>query len=93
MKHARKDYDRIQDPAGIIPEAEPVFLLRGQDITAPSVVDTWAIRAREFGADMRMVEAAKQQAEAMRQWQRDHGMKIPDMPLVPLPHIEPSHIP
>lgn len=31
MKHARPDYDRIQDPAGIIPEDEPVFLLRGQD--------------------------------------------------------------
>ena len=29
MKHARDDYNRIQDPAGKIPEDEPVFLLRG----------------------------------------------------------------
>lgn len=31
MKHARADYDRIQDPAGLIPEDEPVMLFRGQD--------------------------------------------------------------
>jgi hypothetical protein len=30
MKHARDDYNRIQDPAGLIPEDEPVFLLRAQ---------------------------------------------------------------
>jgi hypothetical protein len=31
MKHARADYDRIQDPAGLIPEDEPVMLFRAQD--------------------------------------------------------------
>lgn len=85
MKHARDDYMRIQDPEGKIPEAEPVFLLRAQDVTAPSVVETWAIRAREFGATSNIVESAKKQADAMRQWQREHGMKIPDMPLVHIP--------
>lgn len=44
MKHARPDYNRIQDPAGLIPEDEPVFLLRGQDVLAPSLVKDWAIR-------------------------------------------------
>lgn len=42
MKHARADYDRIQDPAGLIPEDEPVFLLRGQDIFAPQRLRDWA---------------------------------------------------
>ena len=38
MKHAREDYNRIQDPSGLIPEAEPVFLLRGQDeLAAPTL--------------------------------------------------------
>lgn len=32
MKHAREDYNRIQDPAGLIPDGEPVFLIRGKDI-------------------------------------------------------------
>lgn len=31
MKHARKDYDRFQDPANKIPEDEPVMLFRAQD--------------------------------------------------------------
>ena len=42
MKHARSDYDRIQDPSRIIPEDEPVFLLRAQDISAPAAVEKWA---------------------------------------------------
>jgi hypothetical protein len=32
MKHAQAKYDRIQDLSGRIPNTEPVFLLRGQDI-------------------------------------------------------------
>jgi hypothetical protein len=42
MKHARRDYNRIQDPAAQIPADEPVFLLRGQDPLAPSVVRNYA---------------------------------------------------
>ncbi len=38
MKHARKDYDRIQDTVGKIPENEPVFLIRGQDLAAPAAL-------------------------------------------------------
>lgn len=30
MLHAREDYNRFQDPEGLIPDDEPVFLLRGQ---------------------------------------------------------------
>lgn len=82
MKHARKDYAAIQDPRGLIPEDEPVFLLRAQDITAPLVVEYWVIRARKAGASKNILDAAKEQVEAMRKWQGEHGIKIPDMPLV-----------
>lgn len=82
MKHAREDYNRIQDPEGKIPENEPVFLIRAQDVTAPAVVRYWALRAREMGAAKNITETAYAQAEAMVQWQREHGIKIPDMPLV-----------
>jgi hypothetical protein len=65
MKHARPDYDRIQDPAGKIPLDEPVFLLRAQDSTAAETVRCWAslqppgiLRAR-----------AVAHAEAMDRWQ------------------------
>ncbi|MCK9435723.1 MAG: hypothetical protein M0Q12_00780 [Synergistaceae bacterium] len=80
MIHARKDYNRIQDPEHKIPDDEPVFLIRGQDIVAPEVVRQWAFRARKAGAKELIVEAALQQAEAMERWQRTHLRKIPDMP-------------
>ena len=80
MIHARKDYDRFQDPAGLIPEDEPVFLLRGQDIVAPVVVVVWADLAEAEGANQTIIGHAREHAELMRTWQKEHGSKIPDMP-------------
>lgn len=81
MKHARQDYAPIQDPRGLIPEDEPVFLIRAQDVTAPFVVEEWARRAEMHGADRGMVKSALNQALKMREWQREHGVKIPDVPI------------
>jgi len=80
MKHARPDYNRIQDPEGKIPQDEPVFLLRGQDVVAPEVVETWAQFAEDAGAAENIVSAAYMQALEMRKWQKAHGQKTPDMP-------------
>jgi len=81
MLHSRQDYnERVQDSAGIIPEAEPVFLLRAQDVTAPEVVEYWAYKAKHAGASLEVVKSAREQAEAMRRWQRNFDMKIPDLP-------------
>jgi len=80
MLHASQDYMRIQDPEGKIPEDEPVFLIRAQDVTAPDVVTYWAIKAKQVGAAKNIVEAAEDHVSAMVEWQRKHGMKIPDMP-------------
>lgn len=84
MKHARPDYDRIQDPAGLIPEDEPVFLLRGQDTVAPQVVAFWCEQAVQAGAAPDIIKAAKGQVKAMIDWQmKNHSkVKIPDMPKV-----------
>lgn len=80
MLHARDDYHQIQDPRGKIPEDEPVFLLRGQDMCAPGVVRTWAAYAEMQGAKPDIVGAAKQQADRMEAWQREYGSKVPDLP-------------
>lgn len=80
MKHARPDYNRIQDPADIIPEDQPVFLLRGQDALAPSLVKDWAIRLLAAGGDIKMAVMALEQSEAMREWQRTQAKKMPDLP-------------
>ena len=38
MRHARPDYNRFQDPENLIPQDEPVLLLRGQDKLAPKTL-------------------------------------------------------
>lgn len=80
MKHARSDYNRIQDPEGKIPDDEPVFLLRGQDKVAPHIVELWALVAKNVGCAENIYVAALGQAQCMREWQQEHGSKIPDMP-------------
>ncbi len=80
MKHAREDYNRIQDPENIIPENEPVFLLRGQDICAPAAIETWIKEAKKYGAREDITDAAQKQADKMRIYQIEIESKIPDMP-------------
>ena len=80
MKHARDDYAAIQDPRGLIPEDEPVFLLRAQDVCAPIIVMQWAFEAERHGVSRLMIEAAKKQAKLMGKWQQQRMVKIPDLP-------------
>lgn len=75
MKHARADYNRIQDPAGKIPENEPVFLLRAQDECAAMAVHFYAWLCRQKGA-FEVASAADDHARAMREWPTK---KVPDL--------------
>lgn len=80
MKHARKDYNRIQDPEKKIPADEPVFLLRGQDRYAPIMLRIYAnlvALADDFDKDI--VLSATEQADAMDRWQDEKGCKEPDL--------------
>jgi hypothetical protein len=79
MKHARQDYDRIQDPAGLIPDEEPVFLIRGKDVAGPATVRAWARYAEEAGADQDIINAAYRQAGMMEDWQRTREKQVPDL--------------
>jgi hypothetical protein len=81
MIHAREDYNkRIQDSENIIPADEPVFLLRGQDALAPSLLLDWASRMRSLGGDPAMADLVRVQANRMIIWQNTHGVKVPDLP-------------
>lgn len=80
MKHARKDYDRIQDPWGNIPEDEPVFLLRGQDKFAPELLLRWAAKLRLDGGEAEMAEMVEDHAQSMLNWQKYNAKKLPDLP-------------
>lgn len=64
---------------------EPVFVLRGQDTLAPSLVENWAVlllRGRNpmdlSEKELSKIKDARQIAEEMRQWQGKNGRKFPD---------------
>lgn len=79
MKHTRSDYQRIQDPSGLIPDDEPVFLLRGQDVFAPNVLREYAMRARAAGLG-EIARLTDIQAKRMDLWQLERTQKAPDLP-------------
>lgn len=72
MLHARPDYMRIQDPSGLIPQDEPVFLLRAQDATAALVVQVWA--AMQPSGPLK--EMADYHASRMRGWREQKWADI-----------------
>lgn len=76
MKHARSDYDRIQDPENKIPIDEPVFLLRAQDQLACMAVMFYAELCRKHQAPS-VAAKAKAHADAMARWPKK---KLPDVP-------------
>jgi hypothetical protein len=69
----------VEDPT-VVPEDEPVFLLRGQDIAAPDVIRYWAKLVEQRHGAPEIVKLAREQADKMYDWQRDHKMKLPDLP-------------
>jgi hypothetical protein len=69
MKHARSDYDRIQDPADKIGEDEAVFLLRAQDAAMPLTLMDYARNAMATGASDDLVRATVEHALLARRQQ------------------------
>lgn len=67
MLHAREDYNRFQDPLNLIPEDEPVFLLRAQDKLAWLVVKIYAFCAELIGQHI-LSEVCKEHAKKMKEW-------------------------
>ena len=80
MKHARRDYNRIQDPAGLIPEDEPVFLIRGQDRAGPAALLAYAAVAEGLGSSPELVASVRRQARIMADYQASVQSKLPDAP-------------
>ena len=78
MIHARRDYDRFQDPEGKIPADEPVLILRGQDTAAIPALGAYADALMELGAEKEMVDAILKHRDLMLTWQAEHGAKVAD---------------
>lgn len=77
VKHARPDYNHIQDPTGKIPESEPVVLLRAQDKLAVFALETWCKRAEQSGVDPAFIGTMRAHIEEMMNWP---VKKLPDAP-------------
>ncbi len=78
MKHCRRDYnERLQDSWSLIPDDEPVFVLRAQDMLAAGCVELWAQLAENAGVDAETVAAVRVHAQAMHDWLTK---KMPDTP-------------
>ena len=78
MKFTRDDYNkRIIDTAGKIPDDEPVFLLRAQDVHAPSTLRFYA-KLLEEDENMDMADELRLHARQMVIWQKSVRVHKPD---------------
>jgi hypothetical protein len=82
MKHAREDYNRIQDPANLIPEDEPVFLLRAQDLFYVDTLRYYRSLLQHNGSGTGMRDSVTAHIDASIRWRNKNWEKIkmPDLP-------------
>lgn len=81
MKHARPDYtERIQDSAGLIPDDEPVLLVRGQDKLALATLDFYIEASGRLNPDPKVTRLLADHRERLASWQEDHPTKWADLP-------------
>jgi hypothetical protein len=64
----------------LIPDDEPVFLLRGQDPAAANAVRAYARLARALGSDPEMCNRIMQWADEMEQYAATKQHGVPDVP-------------
>jgi hypothetical protein len=57
---------------------EPIFVLRASDKLAPVVVRIWSLLAATWGTPFAKTSEARSCAQAMEDWQKQNGCKIPD---------------
>ena len=78
MKFTREDYNRrIVDLDNNIPDDEPVFLLRAQDLFAPTTLRHYASLLTQHG-NIEMSEELLKHASNMVIWQKTKHVKLPD---------------
>lgn len=85
MLHARKDYNRIQDPENKIGEDEPVFLVRAKDVFSIIAMRSWAdavLLEGRIKSDNKLKEMAGMVYSFINItiiWQNKNGCKNPDL--------------
>lgn len=73
------DENQMTDDVVDIPEDEPLFLLRGQDVNAADQVRNWADKLESMGGCSVSVRDARERADLMDTWRRHNGGKMPSI--------------
>lgn len=83
MVHARKDYQRFQDPLNSrekgIPKDEPVFLLRAQDKLFVPILVIYRMMAKMAGCSAEMLQTISAHIELAKFYNIKHPVKTPDI--------------
>lgn len=79
MRHARADYQRIQDPIGKIPADEPVFLLRASDVLMPEMLACYIEGLMRIGAHPDLIALTESWRSHVIGYQKAYPPKIPDL--------------
>ncbi len=85
MLHARKDYQRIQDPLTEkregkgIGKDEPVFLLRAQDRLFIPTLQFYVALAQVVGCGEDLQQSLRVHIEEAKLWNLKHPVKTPDL--------------
>lgn len=93
MIHARKDYDRIQDPAlfnrNLLPasdstpigENEPVILFRAQDKHFIDILQHYLdMLYEDSNIQSKLKEQIEDHINLAYEWRKNHKVKTPDIP-------------
>lgn len=76
----RTDGDITKNDGTPIPDNEPLMLFRGQDRLLPDLIDQYAEMCASAGGLEENIQALKEKAESVREWQRNNpdSVKTPD---------------
>lgn len=69
---------RGEGPLGTAADDEPVFVLRGRDLSAPVAIRVWVADARQRAVPQTKYASALAVAKDMEAYVRKHGSKRPD---------------
>jgi hypothetical protein len=70
-------YGKITTERGSIPEDEPVFLLRAQDVAALPTLGDYLENCRAAGASQAHMDGISSAIHRFHDWQESHTAKVP----------------
>lgn len=80
MDFGRKDYnENIHEIIDQAPSDEPVFLLRGSDKLAPTLIASYVKELVMAGVDQDIIDSAVSQCRKMIEWQERNGSRVTDL--------------